>query len=100
MEEKINQEAIELVRHAMSLLDLKLYDDAIEILRKAIRLYQQINNEEELNSLRKKIAEIYTLKEEEIGEYREDVLIKKEIEQWMDKHSYKKISDIVGVAHL
>ena len=26
--------------------------------------------------------------------------IKKEIEQWMDKHSYKKISDIVGVAHL
>ena len=81
MEEKINQEAIELVRHAMSLLDLKLYDDAIEILRKAIRLYQQINNEEELNSLRKKIAEIYTLKEEEIGEYREEVLINKEIEQ-------------------
>ncbi len=62
MEEKISQEAIELVRHAMSLLDLKLYDDAIEILRKAIRLYQQINNEEELNSLRKKIAEIYTQK--------------------------------------
>jgi len=26
--------------------------------------------------------------------------IKKEIEQWMDKHSYKKISDIVGVAHI
>ena len=26
--------------------------------------------------------------------------IKKEIEQWIDKHSYKKISDIVGVAHL
>lgn len=26
--------------------------------------------------------------------------IKKEIEQWMDKHSYKKISDIIGVAHL
>ncbi len=63
MEEKINQEALELARHAISLLDLKLYDDSIEILRKALRLYEQINKEEEVNALRKKIAEIYNLKE-------------------------------------
>ncbi|MFX1444080.1 MAG: hypothetical protein ACFFHV_11745 [Promethearchaeota archaeon] len=67
MDEKINREALELVQHALSLLDLKLYDDCIEILRKAIRLYQQINNEVEINALRKKIAEIYTTKEHRIG---------------------------------
>ncbi|MFX1339229.1 MAG: hypothetical protein ACFFDK_11520 [Promethearchaeota archaeon] len=67
MDEKVNQEALELVQHALSLLDLKLYDDCIEILRKAIRLYQQINNEVEINALRKKIAEIYTTKEHRIG---------------------------------
>jgi len=67
MEEKTNQEALELVQHALSLLDLKLYDDCIEILRKAIRLYEQINNEVEINALRKKIAEIYTEKEKETG---------------------------------
>ena len=63
MEEKINKEALELARHAISLLDLKMYDDSIEILSKAIRLYEQINKEEEVNALRKKIAEIYNLKE-------------------------------------
>ncbi len=82
MEDIINQEALELVKHAISLLELKLYDDAIEILRKATRLYQQINKEMELNALRKKIAEIYTLKEKAIGEDKtEEPIIKKEFEQ-------------------
>ena len=61
MEEKINQEALELARHAISLLDLKLYDDSIEILRKAIRLYEQINKEEEISKvpgIGKKLADI------------------------------------------
>ncbi|MEE9440331.1 MAG: dihydroorotate dehydrogenase, partial [Candidatus Thermoplasmatota archaeon] len=26
--------------------------------------------------------------------------INKEIEQWMDKHSYKKLSEVIGAAHL
>ena len=68
MEDKILQEAIELVRHAMSLVDLKLYDEAIRILRQATRLYEQTNLEAETNALRKKIAEIYTLKEKALSE--------------------------------
>lgn len=68
MEDKIVQEALELVRHAMSLVDLKLYDDAIQILRQATRLYEQTNLETETNALRKKIAEIYTLKEVVLNE--------------------------------
>ncbi|TFG30594.1 MAG: hypothetical protein EU532_00465 [Promethearchaeota archaeon] len=68
MEENIIQEALELVRHAMSLVDLKLYDEAIRILRQATRLYEQTNLEEEKNALRKKIAEIYTLKETALEE--------------------------------
>ena len=68
MEDKILQEAIELVRHAMSLVDLKLYDEAIRILRQATRLYEQTNLEAETNALRKKIAEIYTLKEKSLSE--------------------------------
>ena len=68
MEERSIQEALELVRHAMSLVDLKLYDDAIRILRQATRLYEQTNLEAETNALRRKIAEIYTLKENALSE--------------------------------
>jgi hypothetical protein len=63
MEEEIAAEAIELVRHALSLLATQFYDDSIEILRQAIGLYAQINKLAEIDALNNKISEIYLLKE-------------------------------------
>ncbi|MFX1448617.1 MAG: hypothetical protein ACFFCG_10845, partial [Promethearchaeota archaeon] len=68
IEEEIASEAIELVRHALSLVDTKFYDDAIEILRQAIGLYDQINKLEEINVLKRKIDDVYILKENSFRE--------------------------------
>lgn len=63
IEEEIASEAIELVRHALSLVESQFYDDSIEILRQAIGLYAQINKSAEIDALNSKISEIYLLKE-------------------------------------
>jgi hypothetical protein len=68
IEEEIASEAIELVRHALSLVETQYYDDAIEILRQALGLYAQINKSEEINALNSKIDEIYLLKEKTFRE--------------------------------
>ena len=62
-EEEIASEALELVRHALSLIESRFYDDSIEILRKAIGLYTKINKVAEIDALNSKISEIYLLKE-------------------------------------
>ena len=68
IEEDIASEAIELVRHALSLIESRFYDDSIEILRQAIGLYAQINKLAEVNALNSKISEIYLLKEKTFRE--------------------------------
>ena len=67
-EEEILDEAKELVEHASSLVESKYYDDAIEILRKALSLYQQIGYVDEIQEINQKIDEIYILKEKEFRE--------------------------------
>ena len=64
IENEIASEALELVKHALSLLDSQFYDDSIEILRQAIGLYTQINKVSEVEALNGKISEIYLLREE------------------------------------
>jgi len=64
IEKEIASEALELVKHALSLLESQFYDDSIEILRQAIGLYNQINRELEVEALNGKISEIYLLREE------------------------------------
>ncbi len=68
MEEEIAVEAIELVTHALSLIEARFYDDSIEILRQAIGLYDQINKIAEVDALNNKISEIYLLKEQSFRE--------------------------------
>jgi len=68
MEEEIAAEAIELVTHALSLIEARFYDDSIEILRQAIGLYDQINKIAEVDALNNKISEIYLLKEQSFRE--------------------------------
>jgi hypothetical protein len=68
MEEEIASEAIELVTHALSLIEARFYDDSIEILRQAIGLYDQINKIAEVDALNNKISEIYLLKEQSFRE--------------------------------
>jgi len=68
MEEEIASEAIELVTHALSLIEARYYDDSIEILRQAIGLYDQINKIAEVDALNNKISEIYLLKEQSFRE--------------------------------
>jgi hypothetical protein len=68
MEEEIAAEAIELVQHALSLVETQFYDDSIEILRQAIGLYAQINKLAEIDALNNKISEIYLLKEKTFRE--------------------------------
>jgi len=68
IEEEIASEAIELVRHALSLVETQYYDDAIEILRQAVGLYAQINKSAEINALNGKIDEVYLLKEKTFRE--------------------------------
>ena len=63
MEEEIAAEAIELVQHALSLIENQFYDDSIEIFRQAIGLYAQINKSAEIDALNNKISEIYLIKE-------------------------------------
>ncbi|NVM16393.1 MAG: hypothetical protein HWN80_01655 [Candidatus Lokiarchaeota archaeon] len=63
IEEEITSEAIELVQHALSLVETQFYDDSIEILRQVIGLYAQINKSAEIDALNSKISEIYLLKE-------------------------------------
>ena len=77
MEEEIAAEAIELVTHALSLIDARFFDDSIEILRQAIGLYSQINKIAEVDALNKKISEIYLLKEQSFreSELETDVII-------------------------
>jgi len=68
IEEEIASEAIELVRHALSLIELGFHDDGIEVLRQAIGLYGQINKLAEVDALNRKISEIYLLKEKTFRE--------------------------------
>ena len=68
MEEEIASEAIELVTHALSLIEGRFYDDSIEILRQAVGLYDQINKVAEVEALNNKISEIYLLKEQSFRE--------------------------------
>ncbi len=68
MEEEIASEAIELVTHALSLIEARFYDDSIEIFRQAIGLYDQINKIAEVDALNNKISEIYLLKEQSFRE--------------------------------
>ena len=64
IEKEIAAEALELVKHALSLLESQFYDDSIEILRQAVGLYNQINRVPEVEALKGKIEEIYLLREE------------------------------------
>jgi len=64
IEKEITSEALELVQHALSLLEEQFYDDSIEILRQAIGLYSQINRDSEVSAIKGKISEIYLLREE------------------------------------
>ena len=64
IEKEIASEALELVKHALSLLESQFYDDSIEILRQAVGLYHQINRVPEVEALKGKIEEIYLLREE------------------------------------
>ncbi|MHA1508833.1 MAG: hypothetical protein ACTSO6_09040, partial [Promethearchaeota archaeon] len=64
IENEIASEAIELVKHALSLLESQFYDDSIEIFRQAIGLYTQINKASEVEAIKGKISEIYLLREE------------------------------------
>ncbi|MBY9016326.1 MAG: hypothetical protein KGD68_11585 [Candidatus Lokiarchaeota archaeon] len=64
IEKEIASEALELVEHALSLLESQFYDDSIEILRQAIGLYAQINRDSEIEAIKGKISEIYLLREE------------------------------------
>ncbi|MHA1473263.1 MAG: hypothetical protein ACTSQW_09220, partial [Promethearchaeota archaeon] len=64
IEKEIASEALELVKHALSLLESQFYDDSIEILRQAIGLYAQINKESEVEAIKGKIENIYLLREE------------------------------------
>ncbi len=68
MEEEIASEAIELVTHALSLIEGRFYDDSIEILRQAVGLYDQISKIAEVEALNNKISEIYLLKEQSFRE--------------------------------
>ena len=68
IEEEIASEAIELVQHALSLVETQFYDDGIEILRQALGLYAQINKLAEIDALNSKISEIYLLKEKTFRE--------------------------------
>ncbi|MHA1460886.1 MAG: hypothetical protein ACTSO8_05335, partial [Promethearchaeota archaeon] len=68
MEEEIASEAIELVRHALSLINLGFFDDGIEVLRQAIGEYAQINKLAEIEALNSKIEETYLLKEKAFRE--------------------------------
>ncbi len=63
-EQEIASEALEVVKHGLSLLESQFYDDSIEILRQAIGLYAQINRVSEIEALNGKISEIYLLREE------------------------------------
>ncbi|MFW9950129.1 MAG: hypothetical protein ACFFKA_08390, partial [Candidatus Thorarchaeota archaeon] len=101
IEEEIATEAIELVKHALSLVDTGFYDDAIEVIRQAIGLYDQINRLEEINALKKKIDEIYILKENSFREReletiseteltREEELLTKDLEE-----SYKEADSLI-----
>ena len=64
MEDEITTEAIELVEHALSLVDSQYFDDAIEILRQAISLYSDLGRNDEIDTINQKISEIYILKEQ------------------------------------
>ena len=68
LEDEITTEAIELVEHALSLVDSQFFDDAIEILRKAIALYSEISRSDEIDAINQKISEIYILKEQAFRE--------------------------------
>ena len=63
-EQEIASEALELVKHGLSLLESQFYDDSIEILRQAIGLYAQINRVSEIEALNGKISEIYLVSDE------------------------------------
>ncbi|TFF99393.1 MAG: hypothetical protein EU540_06820, partial [Promethearchaeota archaeon] len=67
-EDEIIAEALELVEHALSLIDSQYYDDAIEILRQAIGLYRNLGRKVEIDAINQKISEIYILKEQAFKE--------------------------------
>jgi len=64
IENEIASEALDLVKHALSLVESQFYDDSIEIFRQAIGLYTQINKDSEVEMINGKISEIYLLREE------------------------------------
>ena len=101
IEEEIASEAIELVRHALSLVETQYYDDAIEILRQAVGLYAQINKSAEINALNGKIDEVYLLKEKtfrerelEIGNEIEMAQEEDQIAQ-SEEESYKEADSLI-----
>ncbi len=81
IEKEIASEALELVEHALSLLESQFYDDSIEILRQAIGLYNQINRELEVEALNGKISEIYLLREENFKKRELETIDEFEIDQ-------------------
>jgi len=90
IEEEINAEALELVRHALSLIESRYYDDSIEILRQAIGLYEQIDRNAEVEALNRKVSELYVLKEQNFKAQEEEskpdlVLYDQEISKDVDK---------------
>ncbi|MFX0141814.1 MAG: hypothetical protein ACFFDN_49715, partial [Candidatus Hodarchaeota archaeon] len=72
LEDETINEALDLMEHALSLVDSKQYDRGIGYLRKALGLYQQIDRINEINAIRQKISEIYILKEEQTKEIEEE----------------------------
>ena len=101
IEEEIASEAIELVQHALSLIELGFYDDGIEILRQAIGLYGQINKLAEIDALNKKIEVTYLLKEKNFRERELETESEIEIDQGGAKveqnedESYKEADSLI-----
>ncbi|MHA1191046.1 MAG: hypothetical protein ACTSP9_01965 [Promethearchaeota archaeon] len=86
MQEEIMNEAYELVKHALSLLETYYFDDAIEIIRQAIGLYEQVNGKQEVDALYAKISEIQLMKEKRFRE--------KEFEIEVDEEEISQESEI------
>jgi len=93
MEDEIAAEAIELVTHALSLIEARFYDDSIEILRQAIGLYSQINKIAEVNALNEKISEIYLLKEQSFreSELETDIIIQDSQEETLFEQNEEEL---------
>jgi len=63
MEDSIVEEALQLVREALSLIEKEEKSKAIELLRQAMGLYEQVNKLAEVEALKNKINEILSVRE-------------------------------------